>query len=341
MPTERTERPTLAEVADAAGVSRATVSKVLNGRHDVSPETRSRVEQLLAEHAYVRRGTAQDGDGRNGSRRMVQLVVDTLESPYTLELIRGVSDAADEAGLEVVLSQSGNDSDGRWVQRAATGGRRGLILVMSQIAEEQRAALAGLPLVMIDPLVVPDDVPNIGVTNWAGGLAATEHLIELGHTRIGVLAGHPAVSTAATRVHGFRAALANAGLQADPELVRPGDFGFYVARDHTKAMLSLDSPPTAVFATSDGQALGALAAARELGLSVPHDFSVIGFDGLALGQYSSPPLTTIQTPMADMGRTAVSMIRRIAEGDRVDTMRVELSTRLVVRESTAPPPARS
>jgi LacI family transcriptional regulator len=332
------ERPTLAEVADAAGVSRATVSKVLNGRHDVSPETRARVEQLLVEHSYVRRGSAPDSDGRNGSRRMVQLVVDTLESPYTLELIRGVSDAADEAGLEVVLSQSGGVADGRWVQRAAGGGRRGLILVMSQISEEQRTTLAGagVPLVMIDPLIVPDDVPSIGVTNWAGGLAATEHLLELGHTRIGVLAGHPDVSTATTRVHGFRAALANAGLDADPQLIRPGDFGFDLARENTKAMLTLDRPPTAVFATSDGQALGALAAARELGLGVPHDVSVIGFDGLSLSQFSSPPLTTIQTPLADMGRTAVGMIRRIAEGDRPDTMRVELSTRLLVRESTAP-----
>jgi LacI family transcriptional regulator len=94
-----------------------------------------------------------------------------------------------------------------------------------------------------------------------------------------------------------------------------------------------------VFATSDGQAMGALAAARELGLAVPRDFSVIGFDGLMFTPFSTPPLTTIQTPMADMGRTAVGMIRRIAEGERLDTMRVELSTRLVVRESTAPPNA--
>ncbi len=333
-----TERPTLAEIAHVAGVSRATVSKVLNGRRDVSPETRSRVEQLLAEHAYVRRAPAPAGDGRNGSRRLVQLVVDTLESPYTLELIRGVSDAADEAGLEVVLGQSGGDPDGRWVQRAAGGGRRGLILVMSEISDEQHARLAGagVPLVMIDPLVVPEDVPSIGVTNWAGGLAATEHLLGLGHTRIGVLAG-PDVSTASARVHGFRAALANAGVDADPELVRLGDFGFASARESTKAVLSLRRPPSAVFATSDGQAMGVLAAAREHGLSVPHDLSVVGFDGLMFTPYSSPPLTTIQTPMADMGRTAVGMIRRIAEGERPDTMRVELSTKLVVRESTAPP----
>jgi LacI family transcriptional regulator len=334
---DRTERPTLAEVANAAGVSRATVSKVLNGRHDVSAETRSRVERLLAEHAYVRR-TAARRDAAT-ARGGVHLVVDTLESPYTLELIRGVSEAAEDADLDLVLSQGGFDPAGRWAQRVAAGEHRGLILVMSEIAAELRNALAaaGMPLVMIDPLVIPEDVPSIGVTNWAGGLAATEHLIELGHRRIGVLAGPPGVSSGVARVHGFRAALENAGLKVDPELIRPGDFGFSPARDNVKAMLGGRRPPSAVFATSDGQALGALAAARERGLDVPGDFSVVGFDGLPLAQWSAPPLTTIQTPMAEMGRTAVRMLGILAEGGRLDSMRVELSTRLVVRESTGPP----
>jgi LacI family transcriptional regulator len=342
---QRTERPTLAEVADAAGVSRATVSKVLNGRHDVSPETRARVEQLLAEHAYVRRG----GAARNGARPSataalaLDMVVDTLESPYTLDVIRGVSEGAEEAGIEVVLSHVAADSTGRWVERVTTAGRRGLVIVMSEISPRQREALAAarVPVVMIDPLEVPADIPSIGVTNWAGGVAATEHLVELGHRRIGVLAGTPGVSTALTRVHGFRAALENAGLAADPELIVPGDFGYVLAREHTAAMLRSRRPPTAVFATSDGQALGALAGARDCGLAVPSDLSAVGFDGLVFTEFSTPALTTIQTPLAEMGRTAVRMIGHLAEGGRPDSMRVELSTRLVVRESTAPPAQRA
>jgi LacI family transcriptional regulator len=336
----RTERPTLADVANAAGVSRATVSKVLNGRHDVSAETRSRVELLLAQHAYVRRtAVPRDGAAATTARRALNLVVDTLESPYHLELIRGVSEAADEAGLELIISQGGFDPAGRWAERVAAGEHRGLILVMSEISLEQRKAqaAAGVPLVMIDPLVILEDVPSIGVTNWAGGLAATEHLLELGHRRIGVLAGPPGVSSGVARVHGFRAALGNAGLEVDPGLIRHGDFGFSLARENTKAMLAGRRPPSAVFATSDAQALGALAAARERGLDVPGDFSVVGFDGLPLAQWAAPPLTTIQTPMAEMGRTAVRMIGILAEGGRLDSMRVELSTRLVVRESTGPP----
>lgn len=339
MTQERTERPTLTEVANAAGVSRATVSKVLNGRPDVSAETRARVEQLLADHAYVRRSAARGGDGSKHAAQGLHLVVDTLKSPYTLEVIRGVVEAADETGLEVVLIEGGEDGAGRWVPRVTAAGRQGVILVTSRLSEQQRRALAaaGVALVLIDPLEIPDDVPSIGVTNWAGGLAATEHLIELGHRRIGVLAGPAGMSTAVARVHGFRAALANAGLQFDPELIRPGDFGFSIARDNTRTMLGGRRPPSAVFATSDFQAFGAIAAARECGLDVPGDFSVVGFDGLSPAAYSAPPLTTIETPIADMGRTAVRMIGRLAEGAKLDSMRVELSARLVVRESTGPP----
>jgi LacI family transcriptional regulator len=336
---QRTERPTLAEVANAAGVSRATVSKVLNGRHDVSPETRSHVEHLLAEHAYVRR---TGGRATPTARRALDLVVDSLESPYTLEVIRGVSEAADDAGIEVVLSRGGADgANGAWVERVTGAGREGLILVTWKLSAQQREALAaaGVPLVLIDPLVVPDDVPSIGASNWAGGLAATEHLIELGHRRIGVLAGPAGVSNSVARVHGFRAALENAGLPVDPELIRYGDFGFSLARENTRTMLRGRRPPSAVFATSDGQALGAIAAARECGLGVPADFSIVGFDGLPLTEWSAPPLTTIQTPMNDMGRMAVRTLGRLAEGGALESMRVELSTRLVVRESTAPPRA--
>jgi LacI family transcriptional regulator len=338
---QRSERPTLAEVARAAGVSRATVSKVLNGRHDVSSETRTHVEQLLAEHSYVRRSAARDGArAALTTGNAIDLVVDTLVSPYTLEVIRGVSEAAEEAGMEVVLSRgAGNGDGGRWAERVTVAGRQGIILVTWKVTPQQREALraAGTPLVLIDPLVVPDDLPSIGVTNWAGGLAATEHLIELGHRRIGVLAGPAGLSNSVARVHGFRAALGNAGLPVDPELIRHGDFGFELAREHAREMLRGRRPPSALFATSDAEAFGAIAAARECGLAVPADLSVVGFDGLPIAEWAAPPLTTIQTPMTDMGRMAVRTIGRLAGGGEVESMRVELATRLVVRESTGPP----
>lgn len=340
MSRPRTERPTLAEVADAAGVSRATVSKVLNGRHDVSPETRSRVEHLLDEHAYVRRSAPRGADAPDATARGgLDLVVDSLENPYTLEVIRGVSQAAEEEGLELVLTMSSADGAAAWVERITAAGRQGAIVVTSSVSSPQRRALAvaRVPLVLIDPLVVTDDVPSVGVTNWAGGLAATEHLIELGHRRIAVLSGVPHASSAIARVHGFRAALANAGLTADPDLIRPGDFGAALARESALELLRRRRPPTAIFATSDAQALGALAAARESGLAVPRDLSVVGFDGLSLMAWSSPPLTTIQTPMADMGRMAVRTLAYLAGGGELESARIELSTRLVVRESTAPP----
>jgi len=338
----RNERPTLAEVADAAGVSRATVSKVLNGRHDVSPETRSRVEQLLSEHAYVRRTTPRAIDAASPTARAgLDLVVDTLLSPYTLEVIRGVSEAADEAGLELVLTQGGQDGGDHWAERVAGAGRHGVILVTSAISARQRRALAAaaVPLVLIDPLEVPDDVPSVGATNWAGGLAATEHLIGLGHRRIAVLAGPTGVTNAVARVHGYRAALGNAGLPVDTDLIRYGDFGAAIARENTSRLLRARRPPSAIFATSDPQAFGALVAARECGVAVPSELSVVGFDGMPITEWAAPPLTTIQTPMTDMGRMAVRLLGRLAEGSELESMRIELSTRLVVRESTAPAPA--
>ena len=342
MTQPRNERPTLAEVADAAGVSRATVSKVLNGRHDVSAGTRSRVEQLLSEHAYVRRVAPRTEDASSPTAGGgLDLVVDTLLSPYTLEVIRGVSEAADEVGLEVVLTQGGENGSGRWVDRVAGAGRHGVILVTSALSAQQRRALgaAAVPLVLIDPLVVPDDVPSVGATNWAGGLAATEHLIGLGHRRIGVLGGPSGVTNAVARVHGYRAALENAGLPVDTDLIRYGDFGAATARASTAALLRGRRPPSAIFATSDPQAFGALVAARDCGVAVPSELSVVGFDGMPITEWAAPPLTTIQTPMTDMGRMAVRLLGRLAEGSELESIRIELSTRLVVRESTAPPRA--
>jgi LacI family transcriptional regulator, galactose operon repressor len=191
--------------------------------------------------------------------------------------------------------------------------------------------------VLIDPVVVPDDLPSIGAANWAGGLAATEHLIQLGHRRIGVLAGPASLSNIAARVHGYRAAAENAALAVDPDLICLCDFGFELARQNTRAMLRGRQPPTAVFAASDGQALGAIAGARDCELTVPADFSVVGFGGLPVLEWSAPLLTTIQTPVADMGRMAVRTIGLLAHWDEIESMRVELSTRLVVRDSTAPP----
>jgi LacI family transcriptional regulator len=194
---------------------------------------------------------------------------------------------------------------------------------------------------VVDPAGVPDlAVPTIGATNWAGGLSATEHLIRLGHRRIGFVAGRSELWCSRARLDGYRAGLETAGHTVDPELVVQGEFDYESGFRAGERLCELAEPPTAVFAASDQMALGVYEALRRRGLRVPEEVSVIGFDDLPEAHWSSPPLTTVRQPMAEMGRLAVRTLQRLVRGEVIESPRIELATELVVRDSTAPPPRR-
>jgi LacI family transcriptional regulator len=328
---------TLATVAKAAGVSLPTVSKVLRGRPDVAADTRQAIERLLNEYGYVPRPVR-----RQVSRRpTLDLAFDGLGSAYSLELIKGVVAAAAEGGVDVVVGLQPDDPHGiQWAQRLTESGRIGVISVTSSITAEQVAHFrrASIPLVVIDPDDVPEGVPSIGAMNWLGGLAATEHLLELGHRRIATITGRPTALCSRARLHGYHAALEAAHVKPDPELVRYGDFGFELARVEALELLTLPDRPTAIFAACDYQAFGVIEAARILGLRVPEDLSVVGFDDVAISRWAAPALTTVHQPLVTMGRVACQTVLGIAAGERPESDRIELATHLVVRESTAPPP---
>lgn len=334
-------RTTLTGVAEAAGVSVATVSKVVNGRSDVSPETRARIERLLVEHDYVARGPG----GTQSPVRTIDLVFDRLINPNNLVITLGVTEAAAEAGVDVVIGTAPDDPLGAaWARKVTTAGREGVILVTSDLTAQQRAQFtqAGIPLVLIDPMNLPDEnVPSIGATNFAGGMTATEHLLKLGHRRIAMIEGrHDAVCNTA-RLHGYQAALTGAGLTPDPRIIKRGDFRFEPAYQAALELFALDDPPTAVFTGNDLEAFGVIEAARVRGLRVPDDVSVVGFDDTAAAATSAPPLTTVRQPFAEIGRAALRTLLRLTAGEPLDSHRVELATQLVVRASTAAPPARS
>ncbi|WP_299960213.1 LacI family DNA-binding transcriptional regulator [uncultured Modestobacter sp.] len=328
--TQHANRPTLAVIAAAAGVSLPTVSKVLNGKQDVAPATRAHVQQVLDQHNYV------PLTPRSPARPLVDVVFTALDSPWGMEILRGVT----EADLEVVVTTRSRSSAGDWVQELITGGRQGAIVVTSRLtaADQRRLGGSELPVVVIDPVDMPGpEVPSVGATNWSGGLAATEHLIELGHRRIAVIGGPEDYLCSRARIDGYRAALDRAGIPVDPALLRHGDFHHEGGYEQAQVVLALADRPTAVFAGSDEQAFGVLEAARQAGLSVPGDLSVIGFDDLPMARWSSPPLTTVRQPLADMGRMAGRMLHDLITGARLDTQRVELATQLVPRASTARP----
>jgi LacI family transcriptional regulator len=326
-------RVRMAEVAAAAGVSVPTVSKVVNGRMDVSPETRRRVQALLAETGYARSTPRRDKPAD-----LIDLVF-TEFSEFSTEILRGAEETATHAGVRVAVTTASSDSDReRWLNNLAASRTDGVILVLTELSAQHRKRLAALhvPIVIIDPVGQPDPaVPSIGAANWAGGMAATEHLIGLGHRRIGTITGRPAVLCSQARLDGYRAALARAGIAADPALVAVGDFHYESALTAALAMLDLPDPPTAIFAASDLQAMGVYEAARQRELRVPADLSVVGFDDVPMARWLPPPLTTMRQPLAEMAALAVRTVR---EGDSADfNHRVELSTNLVVRSSTAPP----
>ncbi|MFJ6215247.1 LacI family DNA-binding transcriptional regulator [Streptomyces sp. NPDC092296] len=327
---------TLAEIARAAGVSAPTVSKVLNGRADVAPATRSRVEELLRRHGYRRR--------RSGSQQLqlLDLVFHELESSWAMEVIRGVENVAREEGFSLVLSESaGRLMPGQtWVDGVLARRPVGVILVLSDLDADQRTQLISrdIPFVVVDPAGDPgDDVPSIGATNWHGGLAATRHLVELGHRRIAVIGGPSSMMCSRARIDGYRAALETAGIAVDPELVREGDFhhesGYAVGLE----LLRLPEPPTAVFTGNDLQALGLYEAARELGLRIPEDLSVVGFDDLPIARWVGPPLTTVRQPLTEMAEAAARLVLDLGRAGPTAATRVDLATTLVARSSTAPP----
>ncbi|RJK96016.1 LacI family DNA-binding transcriptional regulator [Vallicoccus soli] len=339
MADERSRGVTITEIARVAGVSVPTVSRVVNGRADVAPGTRERIEELLREHGYRKRLPRPDGPAGSG---LVDLVFNDLDSPWAVEIIRGVEDVAHAAGNGVVVSaiHRRTSSARQWLDNVSARATDGVIIVTSELAPSVHADLRRIhvPAVVVDPAGLPPlDVPTIGATNWAGGLSATQHLVGLGHRRIGFVTGPMQVLCSRARLDGYRAGLESAGVAVDPALVRDGDFyqdsGFRAGEE----LLDLADPPTAVFASSDQMAFGVYEAVRRRGLRVPEDVSVVGFDDLALAAWASPPLTTVRQPLAEMGALAARTVLGLARGEQADNPRVELATELVVRESTAPP----
>ncbi|MCI4065911.1 LacI family DNA-binding transcriptional regulator [Micromonospora sp. R77] len=336
----RHQRATLQEIAAAAGVSIPTVSKVLNGRPDVAPTTRQRVQDLLDQRGY----TARRAAGPAGGAGLIDLVLKDLGSPWAMQIIDGVEELAYRAGMGVVVSavhgRHRTRPDRRWLDQLSARRCDGVLLVLSDLSPSQHDQLdkLGIPVVVIDPAGQPAaSIPSVGATNWSGGLAATEHLLGLGHTRIAVIGGPPGVPCSRARVDGYRAAMDAAGHRVPTGYVRTGDFTPPTGYRETNALLDLPRPPTAIFACSDEMALGAYEALYERGRRVPDDVSVVGFDDLDAARWSAPPLTTVRQPLTEMAGMATRMLLGLIDGEELDSHRIELATPLIVRRSTRPP----
>ncbi|OMH33091.1 LacI family DNA-binding transcriptional regulator [Tersicoccus sp. Bi-70] len=335
------ERVGLGDVARVAGVSKGTASKVFNSRHGISTQTAARVRAAAQELGYVATERV-----RPEGPPTVWVAFDTLANHYAATVLDGLLAEVHALGAVAVIARWG-DARGpgprpatpEWMEYGHAHGADAFLLITTPAddAHARAAHRLGTPLVVMDPSTsMPAGVLSVGATNWRGGMQATEHLIGLGHRRIAFL-GAPVSSTPGEeRRAGYIAALAAAGLPVDERLVVPGAFRFEDGLAATD-LLAAPEPPTAVFAASDAVALGVLEAARRTGRRVPEDLSVIGFDDSYAASSASPPLTTVNQPLAEMGHVAVRAALAGVRGEAATSAPVQLGTRLVVRGSTAAP----
>jgi LacI family xylobiose transport system transcriptional regulator len=328
-------RATLSEVAELADVSVSTVSKVLNGRAGVSSETRERIEALLQNHQYNRRASKQ-----LPVAPLLDVLCYEIDSPFAGEVLASIELIARRRRIGMVLTGATERQlpEPSWVDDVLRRQPVGVILVACKLParDSSRLRSRNIPLVMVDPAGTPaPDVPSIGSADWNGGYLATRHLIDLGHRRIGIITGPSDMLASTARLSGYRTALDSAGIPVDPELIRPGEFHHADGLREGRALLSLPDRPTAIFASSDLYALGVYEAARSLGVAIPGDLSVVGYDDLRIARWAGPPLTTIHVPLVAMAEQAVHLIMRLGDEPDLAFSRIDIDTSLVVRGSTA------
>jgi LacI family transcriptional regulator len=337
-------RATLADVAAAAGVSKATVSKALNGREDVSAETRERVLAAVTELGY--RPTTAPAPA--SARRALAVVFDIPASPYILGVLQGVLASATDVHVDLLTrlaperaSRTQRAVAREWVADQRAVGVVGIIGLTLSAPDGliHAASDAALPFVMVDPVDTRHRrMVSVGSSNWAGARTATEHLIGLGHKRIAWIGGPEGSDAARDRLYGYQAALDVAGLEIDPALIRSDQFAVATGARHARELLTSTNPPSAIMAADDEIAVGVLAAAQALGIRVPDQLSVTGFDDTPQAAWTTPPLTTVHQHLEGMGRMAVQTVLEMAEGRRPASRHVELATSLTVRDSTTVAP---
>jgi LacI family transcriptional regulator len=326
---------TISEVAQKAGVSITTVSHVINKTRFVSEETRERVEMAIEKMGY--RPNALARSLRSGESYTIGLILPDSANPFFAEVGRSIEIAAFEAGYSVILSNTENDVDKECIYIDVLIKKQidGMIFVGTGEDIDSYKGLLDLNI----PVVAMDrDYPELKMDvvisdNLQGGRLATQHLISLGHKRIGCIAGPSKVNLSARRVIGYIQSLEQAGLAVDRNLIISGDFHPKSGQTAAKELLAMQDPPTAIFACNDLMAIGALRAGMELGRRIPQDLAVVGYDDIELASYTTPPLTTIQQPKKEMGITAFNYLLGRIQARQSSPQRASLPVSLVERSS--------
>ncbi|MFD4960488.1 LacI family DNA-binding transcriptional regulator [Microbacterium sp. NPDC058389] len=327
-------RPTITDVAAAAGVSVATVSKAVNGRYGVASETVDRVLAVVAELGYESSLIASSM--RSRTTGVIGVLVADFE-PFSAEILKGVGQALRATRYDLLAYSGSHGAAEGWERRSLS--RLSGTLIDGAIMVTPTVVNVGteVPVVAIDPHTGPADVPTVECDSYGGALQATRHLVELGHTRIGFIAGRRDLRSSIARDAGYRRALTDAGIPIDPAFVGSGSYRPDAVRIAALEMLRRAERPTAIFAANDISALEIMKVASELGLDVPRDLSVIGFDDVPEAAKATPALSTVRQPMQTLGAEAARLLLSLMDGERPALTHVKLPTRLVPRDTTAPP----
>ena len=336
----RSGRTTIRQIAELAGVSIATVSRVVNGSGYVSEKTRRSVESVIREHGYTANRSARGLSG--GRTGLVGVTLPRIHPAYFSLIVAGVAEALYEHDMRIVLCPTLHEHDREvsLLERLMHGTTDcGLLVLPEESSSELRTLMNhGYRFVVVDPRKRIDErVPTVSAAHSSGADQATRHLLDLGHRRIAAITGPRGWMATEERQRGYHAALAAAGVLPDPQLVVASNFDIEGGRRAAAALLELDDPPTAIFAFNDPLAIGAMQAAQARDLRVPADLSIVGFDDTAEAELVTPALTTVRQPLAEMGRMAVSLLTRLLENRPFEALHVELATQLIVRGSTSAP----
>lgn len=331
-----TRRPTINDIAKQVGLSKASVSRALNGKQDVDPTTRRRVLKLATQMGYVPSASARALS--NGRSNTLGLLVPSLTWPWILEVLRGVAEEIERSGYSLMLYTTANGATSERAfmsQVVPAGAVDGLALVIppGMLDYIGRLQKGGLPVVVIDDRGHEQEFPTVATTNVDGGRTATQHLIDVGRRRIAMLNGPLEYGCNRDRLEGYKSALQQGGIRFDPRRVANGDFAEGGGASAMQNLLESDPRLDSVFAANDLMAFGAMRALRAAGRRVPDDVAVVGFDDLPAAAMTHPPLTTIRQPLYEMGRTAATMVMAAVRGETIPK-RIELPTSLVVRASS-------
>lgn len=323
---------TIQDVARAAGVSVSTVSRVLNGKVDVASQTQDRVLAIIDEMGYTTNLAARSM--RSFKNYLVGLIMPDIAYPYAIEIMKGVNQAIAESEFDLIVYTTGDVKkfgramhEKKYVSLLNNSITDGLVIVAPVVGEFATDA----PIVSIDPVMSNPNYPSVHATNYQGVVDGMEYLLSLGHTRIGFISGRPELESSNRRLNGYRDSLLKAGIPVDEQLIAAGDYTTETGVKCAQTLLTQENPPTAIFASNDQAAMGVFQVAGEMGLRIPQDLSVVGFDNIPESKYLG--LTTVDQFIAQMGYVATQMLIELINGHPLENTTFKMKTKLVIRSS--------